>query len=71
MTALTVDALAKEAAAFAERESSYKEPTLFGVTDGKAVGTYFEHKFQAYLHGKYEYVEESSAIRNRLSRIGR
>ena len=61
MTALTVDALAKEAAAFAERQSSHKEPTLFGVTDGKAVGTYFEHKFQAYLHGKYEYVEGSSA----------
>ncbi len=61
MTALTVDALAKEAAAFAERESSHKEPTLFGVTDGKAVGTYFEHRFQAYLHGKYEYVEGSSA----------
>ena len=61
MTALTVDALAKEAAAFAERESSHKETTLFGITDGKAVGTYFEHKFQEYLHSKYEYVEGSSA----------
>ncbi len=61
MIALTMDALAKEAAAFAERESSHKETTLFGVTDGKAVGTYFEHKFQEYLHGKYEYVEGSSA----------
>lgn len=61
MTALTVDSLAKEAAAFAERESSHKEATLFGITDGKAVGTYFEHKFQACLHEKYKYIEGSSA----------
>jgi len=61
MTQLTVDALAEEAALFAERESSHKEPALFGVTDGKAVGTYFEHKFQAHLHNKYEYVQGSSA----------
>ncbi len=38
-----------------------KRIRLFGVTDGKAIGTYFEHKFQAYLHEKYEYVEGSSA----------
>jgi hypothetical protein len=31
------------------------------VTDGKAVGTYLEHKFQAYLQGKYKYVRGSSA----------
>lgn len=61
MTVLTVDALASEAATFAEGESRYKEATLFGVTDGKAVGTYFEHKFQAYLRNQYEYVEGSSA----------
>jgi hypothetical protein len=34
---------------------------LFGVTDGKAVGTYLEHKFQQHLHTKYAYVEGSSA----------
>ncbi len=43
------------------RESLHSDPTLFGVTDGKAIGTYFEHKFQRYLHTKYEYVESSSA----------
>lgn len=42
-------------------ESTHKEPSLFGVTDGKAVGTYLEHKFQAYLHESYAYVEGSSA----------
>ena len=39
---LTVELLKSEAKAFADIESSHDEPTLFGVTDGKAVGTYFE-----------------------------
>jgi len=34
---------------------------MYGVTDGKAVGTYLEHKFQAYLRTKYQYVAGSSA----------
>ena len=35
------------------RKSLHFEPSLFGVTDGKAVGTYLEHKFRAHLleHG--------------------
>lgn len=61
MKKLTVDLLKKEARTFGVAESAHHEPTLYGVTDGKAVGTYFEHKFQRYLHGKYEYVEGSSA----------
>ena len=31
------------------------------MTDGKAVGTYFEHKFQAYLKQFYKYKQGSSA----------
>jgi len=58
---LTVDSLQREAGAFAEVESTYAEPSLYGVTDGKAVGTYFEHKFQAYLQARYEYERGSSA----------
>ena len=58
---LTVDLLCEEAHAFAERESEHGEPSLFGVTDGKAVGTYLEHKFQASLHHHYTYQEGSSA----------
>ncbi len=46
---------------FVEIECRHDEPTLYGVTDGKAVGTYFEHKFQTYLRGKYVYEEGSSA----------
>lgn len=60
-TPLTVSLLKDEASEFAASESSHDEPTLYGVTDGKAVGTYLEHKFQRYLHTKYSYVEGSSA----------
>ena len=58
---LTIELLQKEARIFAELESKHNEYSLYGVTDGKAVGTYLEHKFQNYLHEKYEYVEGSSA----------
>jgi hypothetical protein len=60
-TCLTVEILRREAVAFAKAESTYPEPSLFGVTDGKAVGTYLEHKFQAYLQSRYEYARGSSA----------
>lgn len=58
---LTIEFLQEEAAAFAKAESAHDEPTLYGVTDGKAVGTYLEHKFQSRLHTKYTYDEGSSA----------
>jgi len=58
---LTIQLLCKEATSFAERESLHNEPCLYGVTDGKAVGTYFEHKFQDYLKKLYEYEQGSSA----------
>jgi hypothetical protein len=58
---LTIDSLCREANVFAVAESSYLEPSLYGVTDGKAIGTYFEHKFQGYLSGRYDYEEGSSA----------
>jgi hypothetical protein len=50
-----------EAAAFAERESTHDEPSLYGVTDGKAVGTYLEHKFTQCLNAKYSYEQGNSA----------
>lgn len=58
---LTVEILKVEAKTFAQIESEHKEPTLYGVTDGKAIGTYFEHKFWSYLHQKYDFKEGSSA----------
>ena len=61
MKELVISTLCKEAKAFSGRESTHPEPSIYGVTDGKAVGTYFEHKFQAYLREAYTYVEGSSA----------
>lgn len=58
---LTIALLCQEAYDFAQAESQHNEPSLFGVTDGKAVGTYLEHKFQRYLRTKYTYMEGSSA----------
>lgn len=58
---LTVAALKAEAQTFALIESSHHEPTLFGVTDGKAVGTYLERKFRKYLKARFDFQEGSSA----------
>jgi len=58
---LSIKILKSEAKVFATAESAHNEPALFGVTDGKAVGTYLEHKFEKYLHTKYLYEEGSSA----------
>lgn len=58
---LTIDALCSEAKFFANVESTYPEPTLYGVTDGKAVGTYLEHKFRAFLTTKYTFALGNSA----------
>lgn len=58
---LTIPRLKIEATEFAAQESTHAESSLFGVTDGKAVGTYLEQKFQAGLQKKYDYIEGSSA----------
>lgn len=61
LSPLTVEALQAEAAIFAESESVHNEPTLYGVTDGKAVSTYLERKFQDRLDTKYVYERGSPA----------
>jgi hypothetical protein len=58
---LTIEAICEEAKKFSLAESSHNEPSLYGVTDGKAVGTYIEHKFQEYLSSYYDYQKGSSA----------
>lgn len=59
--ALTVELLKTEAQTFAVQESAHREKILFGVTDGKAVGTYLEHKFQESLQARFEYARGNSA----------
>nr|WP_315184346.1 hypothetical protein [uncultured Albidiferax sp.] len=62
MTELTVTLLRHEATIFSESESTFPEPSLYGVSDGKAIGTYLEHKFRAYLTAKgYSYVMGNAA----------
>ncbi len=58
---LTVAMLQHEARRFAELESVHPEPTIYGVTDGKAIGTYLEHKFQAHLEARYVHAPGNSA----------
>jgi hypothetical protein len=58
---LTIKKLISEAELFCRKESKFQNKDLYGVTDGKAVGTYIEHKFQEILSNKYEYNSGSSA----------
>lgn len=58
---LTINALKQAAKVFCEIESKINHTSLIGVTDGKAVGTYVEHKFQNYLKDNYTLVVGSSA----------
>ncbi len=58
---LTIALLVAEARVFAETESTHDEPSLFGVTDGKAVGTYLEQKFSKRVAEKYDYQLGNSA----------
>ena len=43
---LTIDELVKSARLFCEKESRKNHAQLIGKNDGKAVGTYVEHKFK-------------------------
>lgn len=58
---LTVAILKQEAKRFLAAFSK-GHPELFGITDGKAVGTYVEEKFNAYLRERYEYQPGNAAI---------
>ena len=58
---LTLDLLVQEAKLFCEIMSNENHKILIGITDGKAVGTYVEHRFQNYLFEKYNLSIGSSA----------
>lgn len=61
MKKLTVESLIKEASRFCKQISGVYRDELFGVTDGKAIGTYVEHQFQNFLSQKYELNKGNSA----------
>lgn len=58
---LTVEKLIESADEFCKTESGVYRKELFGITDGKAVGTFVEHLFQDYLSNKYHMTVGSSA----------
>lgn len=61
MKKLDKNELIKSAELFCKQESGKYRKELFGVTDGKAVGTFVEHLFQDYLSKHYEMEVGSSA----------
>ena len=58
---LTLEKLQEEAKIFSELESEHDETSIYGSTDGKAVGTYLEHKFKDFLRQKYDFDSGNSA----------
>lgn len=58
---LTLDTLKASASLFARDLSKAFIPDLYGVTDGKAVGTYVEAKFHAYLEKRFDHARGSAA----------
>lgn len=54
MEKLTLEALATSAHDFCMQESGKYKRELYGVTDGKAVGTFVEHEFQNFLATRYD-----------------
>jgi hypothetical protein len=54
MQELTIENLIKSAREFCENESGVFRKELFGVTDGKAVGTFVEHLFRNFLSQQYD-----------------
>jgi hypothetical protein len=58
---LKISNLLSLAKQFCEQESQTPNSELFGVTDGKAVGTYIEHKFKDFLLSKYDLTISNAA----------
>lgn len=59
---LTTELLCSAAKKFSRLECPISNPALFGVTDGKAVGTFLEHRFRDYLSDLYEFDQGNSAF---------
>ncbi|QYX32691.1 restriction endonuclease [Sphaerospermopsis torques-reginae] len=62
MELLTLDSLKTAASNFCLGLSTTAIKNLYGVTDGKAVGTYVESTFNQYLSNRYNYTLGSAAL---------
>jgi hypothetical protein len=58
---LTIPLLQIEAVTFARQESRRSETGIFGITDGKAIGTYLELKFKKHLQNSFEFEQGNAA----------
>lgn len=70
MNELTLIQLKIEARNFVREFSTTPIPILYGITDGKAVGTYIEQAFHKYLTDRYLYRPGSSASGIDLPELG-
>lgn len=61
MKSLTLEGLKAEAREFANRLRQTPLPELYGITDGKAVGTYVELQFHEHLRARYAYAPGNAA----------
>ncbi len=59
---LTQNHLIDEAYRFATLVSAQPELSLYGVTDGKAIGTFLEHRFKADLALRFTFLSGRSAL---------
>lgn len=59
--ALTIESLITEAERFCKLNSGVYKSELYGVTYGKAVGTFVEHLFQQFLEERYDITAGNSA----------
>lgn len=62
MTELTRPGLLSAAAEFSPLQATHEEPSLYGRNDGKAVGTYLEGKFVAFLLERFKFSTGNAAL---------
>ncbi|MDZ4766593.1 MAG: restriction endonuclease [Chloroflexota bacterium] len=62
LPSLTLDTLKIEVSKFVRQLNTTGIPTLFGVTDGKAVGTYVEQTLRDYLRTRYAFTPGNAAL---------
>lgn len=70
LEALTIPTLISEAKIFCAKPEAFIIAELYGVTDGKAVGTFIEHSFKKHLQEKYSLTIGSSASGLDLPSVG-
>ncbi len=62
MTIITLQNLKQEAQKFAIQQSQHREPSLYGMDNGKSIGTYIKHQFQDHLKSSgYQFQTGNSA----------